>query len=428
MLREIIERETASNCVFTFSKAVIKEHEFTTQGVCKECEGNVVVTSSNNRRTFQINITIGPHQHTNTKLCRLTRVKSESIAHELVTKSVNDVYLSQANNISIDVENVPRNFVTKKAIENIKARKNRLEDSAVNVLRQMKYSPDFDGCIKELATDPFCVMFWTKNQQFYYAETRRKYGIDLSIDATGGLILNRSLTSDIQDKLQCKIDLPHIFLYLISLKIPGHKSIPIGQMLSAQQDSLRISYFLDRWTLDFGVLREIVMDESTALLKSCATSFAHCRTINEYILKCFNVLKGNCNDLPKSYIRLDVAHFTHKLHRNKILKSLNPVVRQLYLSVFGFLMQCEKFETISAVVKDLVMLCNYPFFGAINGNDLPTTKCHQSLLKLVRSHQLSLRSDFEFDDDDEDFDDLDFQLDHNQIIWYDEILNDVTKK
>lgn len=427
MLREIIERETESNCVLSFSKAKIKESEFTAYGNCSECQGKVLVTSSNDRRTFCVDLKKGALPHTNTKLNRLTRVKSESIAQELHNKSVNDVYLSQAKQIPIDAENVPRNFVTKKSIENIKAKKNRLNDSAISVLRQMKYSPDFNSSIKELGTDPLCVIFWTKKQQFYFAEIKRQHGADISLDATGGLILNRSLIADVQQETQLKIDLPHVFLYLISIKVPGGKSIPIGQMLSAQQDSLKISYFLDRWMIDFGRPREVVMDDSAALLKSCAASFASCKSTHEYILKCFRVLNGDMVDSPKAFIRLDVAHFVHNLHRNKIMKNLKPEVKHLYLSVFGFLMQCENFETITTVVKHLIVLSNVRFCETLDEKKVSATESKVKLLKLVRSHEIS--STLHDTSPDEEENEEDDQIDNSdQVTWFDDIFNDVMEK
>lgn len=153
---EIIERETKSNCVFKFAKSYVKECEFTAYGTCSECQGKVTVKSSNGRHTFCIDMKKGP------------------LPQELFTKSMNDVFLNQAKEIPIDAENVPRNFVSKKSIENIKAKKNRSDDSAINVLRQMKYSPDFNGSIKELASDPFFVLFWTTKQRFYFAEIKKK--------------------------------------------------------------------------------------------------------------------------------------------------------------------------------------------------------------------------------------------------------------
>lgn len=173
MLFKIITRECGSECVYQFSKANICEREFKTVATCSECQGKVKVSSTNNRRQFFVDLTKGPGAHTNTKFRRLTKAKSNFLAAELLKKSVNDVYLNQGKHIPIDAENFPRDFVSQKSIANIKSKQNRLDDSATIALRIMKHSFEKGECIRELATDPFFVLFWTNKQQYYYTEVKK---------------------------------------------------------------------------------------------------------------------------------------------------------------------------------------------------------------------------------------------------------------
>lgn len=137
--------------------------------------------------------------------------------------------------------------------------------------------------MRELSTDPFCVLFWSKEQQYYYSQIPNPC---ISVDATGGLISSSCLLSDIKSELNVDVRLSHIFLHLISVKNPDGNSVPVGQILSAQQDFIRISYFFKRWLMDFSMTTEIVMDDSAAYQKSSSESFTKCNDIKEYITKC----------------------------------------------------------------------------------------------------------------------------------------------
>lgn len=242
-LFHIITRETLSDCIFNFKRANIISREFSTSSECEECGGTVKVLSSNDRRGLNIEFKTGTREHSHKKLRRLTKAKTQLISSQLSKKSVDEVYLSQAEQIPIDAEHPPRNYVQRKSIANVKTKDNKQEDSAINSLRTMKYSVEMGDFIKEICTDPFSVIFWTKKQDYVYNEIAKKHWCSISIDATGSLIRSQSLITDISKKLDRTIDLPHVFLYLISVKMPGGKSTPVAQMLSSQQDSIKISYF-----------------------------------------------------------------------------------------------------------------------------------------------------------------------------------------
>lgn len=394
-LFRIIVRETQTACVYNFKRCNISNNEMKVSAICAECKGTVTIRSEQNRRKLRVEMKKGPLTHTHTKFRRLTSTASNFIAAKLAHKSVNNVYLEQAKDISVEDENLPRDFIKKKCIENVRSKLNAQMDSAIDSLRILKYSDKYGESIKEIHSDPFGVIFWTKVQQHVYREIAREHGAIVSLDATGGLVDTNSLLKGIHDKLDLKMGLPHVFLYLISVKHPDGKSTPVGQMLSSQQDSIKISYFLDRWKTDFSVPREVTVDDSKALQKSCAKSFNGCDT-NEYIQKCFNVLNGNRSDLPKTYIRLDAAHYTKNLHKQKILIRMNGDVRQLYLAVFGYLMQCDNFDEIIQIFEHLLILAN--------GVDNAQNESHNMLQNLVRTHDCFILEELEENISDDECD------------------------
>lgn len=402
----IIARETGTSCVLNFKRANICGNEFTAVGSCKECQGTAKAESSNNRQTLRIELSKGTLPHTHTKHRRMTNAKSNFIASELEKKTVNQVYLKQAENIEMDAENLPRDFVNEKSIQYVRTKMNKQDDSAINMLRMLKYSDEYGDSIKEITTDPFGVIFWTKCQVYAYGQIVKQHGAAISLDATGGLIRTDSLYQDIAQQFERRLNLPHVFLYLISVKTPNGKSTPVGQMLSSQQDSLKISYFLERWANDFSVPREIAIDDSAALEKSCSRSFARCESTKSYVKSCFDLLLGNKCEPPKAFIRLDVAHYVKKLHQHKELKRMEPEIRHMYLAAFGFLMQCENFKDICSIVEHIITLANIPWFGDIDEQMLPTTRSQKVLADLVRSHDVRFMiNEEEIHDNENDNDD-----------------------
>lgn len=217
-------------------------------------------------------------------------------------------------NIPVNAEHLPSNFVSKKAIECLNTRKNASITPSVEALRLMKYDPSFDDAIKELSTDPFSVLFWSKEQQYYYSQIQHPC---ICVDATGGIVTTNSLLTDIRNKLTKEVRLPHVFLHLISVKNKNGSSVPVGQMLSSTQDSIKITYFFNRWLVDFSMPVEIVMDDSAAYLKSSSQSFGKCNDTKDYVAKCFDTLTAN-SSFSGPIIRLDCVHFIRNLHKNEV--------------------------------------------------------------------------------------------------------------
>lgn len=150
----------------------------------------------------------------------------------------------------------------------------------------------------------------------------------LSLDSTAGLISRASVLQDIQKDFDILPEIPHIFLYLFSVKkldhySPEDTSIPVGQMLSATQDSTTISYFIDRWILEFGVPDEIACDDSAALQKSIVRSFTRFRSTADYIDCCFMILEGKAVKIPECFLRLDVPHFMKSIGASKIFGNID---------------------------------------------------------------------------------------------------------
>lgn len=97
--------------------------------------------------------------HTHTKFRRITKARADELRTKLQHSSVHNVYTEQASNLSIEDENFPRNFVTKKSLENLKTKSNASDIPSIRALRALKYHPTHTGSIHEISTDPLCVLF-----------------------------------------------------------------------------------------------------------------------------------------------------------------------------------------------------------------------------------------------------------------------------
>lgn len=262
---------------------------------------------------------------------------------------------------------------------------------------------------------------------FYYAQIAKKQELGISLDAIGGLVAKSSFVKDVKVNDDSGLHFSHIFLYLISLKNNKGISIPVGQMLSAQQDSLQITYFLQRWLADFKCPKEITIDDSAALLKSCAITFSKCTSTCDYIQSCFRVL--NDDDLcylPSAYIRLDISHFVKNLMKHKAMEKVDRKVKKTYLNVIGVLIKSESFEVVKKIIENVLVLALFPIEGTLEDETvLPTTASLSMINKLVRTHDLtfihrtdSTEMEGEVNSSDE------FETDTN-ISWYSKIYEKV---
>lgn len=412
VLFTILKRESLATCPFNFHRADIKNGEFRTIAKCRDCSATIDIKSK--YTITEIHLKINKKDSHCKSVRRVTSHKAQILSQQMQSKSAYNIYLNQSEQIPDDAKQLPADFVSLKNLSKIKSRHNLAEGSAIHVLRTMKYSNN--GAIKEVATDPFVVIFWSKQQVHCYAQTLNQC---ISLDATGGIVKNDAVFTDIRC---CVPDstAPHVFLYLISLKTNNGSSVPVGQMISAQQDSTRISYFFSRWLEDFKMPKEVTIDASMALKKSCASSFAGCLNIADYLSKCFEVLLGKNTSLPACYIRIDVAHFIKNLFRNKIVQSMKNAF--FYLCCIGVIIKCDDFHLINEIVIHMVTIAN-------GGENCEAS--HLTLTKIIKTHETQF---INADDVDEFYLVNLADIDNERLVsskkptWFDEILTRVSLK
>lgn len=399
-LQEIIPKhiETCEVCVFAFTNANLCGEEFITSAVCTECKTTLKISSRNERKLVVVSVSVGSGIHTYTKRRRLTNARSASLVSLLEKDTVHNVHNALLNQYGEDIVTLPRDYVSEKSLSNLKHRTFG-KNSDINELRNMKYQPEYHSIIKEIGTDPFYTIFWTPSQKatFLHIQKRNNGFTEISMDATGSVVSNYGLQKDIDAKLA----LPHIFFYLICIKDENSKSIPVAQMLSAQQDFVKINYFLERFIEEFNIPKVSVLDGGLALLKANAVAFAQCENIEDYINKCFSVIdkfgdspddklvKSYIKDLKlKCYIRLDTFHFVQGLRFTKVFDSLGSQAKHFYKCIIGGIKQTPSYNDIKTILKHVIMLANCPMEGTLDdGRELPAANSRRFLQRFVRTHE-----------------------------------------
>lgn len=430
LLHKMISDELRCECIFVFKRYNFILDEFTTNASCSECGSKIQISSTNGRKRLLVNFVKGSGEHTFHKKRRLTAARSQGLIETLMADTAHNIHSEQINSFENEIEHLPRDYISEKSLSNLKQRYVNPKPTSIDDLRQLKYDPEYADSIKEIGTDPFFVIFWTQSQNFVYSQLAKLGRLIISMDVTGGIASNNGLLKNLQ--ITNKITLPHIFLYLICVKDHNRKSIPVAQMLSAQQDTKKICYFLERFLDEFQCPNEIVVDDSAALLKACSISFAKCSNTNVYLQKCSNLLQNaDCPDPPKCYIRLDVSHFVKNLMKTKVFTGIGHQAKHFYLCCIGAILQIKSFEAIKIIVKDMLVLANCPVEGAlVDGIEMPISLSRVNLQRVIRTHDVSFINETHNEQDNEPNSNEESSTEKhddgcNSIQWYDEILNSV---
>lgn len=292
--------------------------------------------------------------------------------------------------------------------------------SPIDVLLDWKETK-FANVISAISVPPFFIFYRTPLQLAWYLVESRKNRISISIDATGSLV-QPPLKSE---KIQGTDKLKHVFLYTIMAKT-GSKSVPIGQVLSQDQSSDFITFFLRKMFRELKAPAEIVCDESKALLKALCTAFTRYDTVEDYINACTDALeKGTVP--PNCSIRIDVSHFVKNVTRE--IRDRDFRRRNLFRGVIGFLIKCANFSTAKKVIKDFFTLIMNESDGVDEYQHLlPSEEAKKRLIALCRTHDENIdyaSNDTEVDEPKEsDEDDSDLSYNANST-WVEEIVKNV---
>lgn len=167
-------------------------------------------------------------------------------------------------------------------------------------------------------------MYWSpEQQQIYTAWCKKNPSAILTIDATGSIVKRATKQN------------PHVFLYQCMV-VTKEGSVPVFQMVSADQRSFLIAHFL-RFILIKGASQPptVVCDFGRAMVNVVAEVFGRCNNLRDYLQKCFNAVVQGSHVILASYIRLDVSHFIVMVSRWKCFDRKVSAARKFYMVYFS---------------------------------------------------------------------------------------------
>lgn len=136
-------------------------------------------------------------------------------------------------------------------------------------------------------------------------------------------------------------------------------SVPLCQMLSGKHDHATIASWLEKWVKCVrNPPREIIIDESAALLLAVVKSFTQFNLVIEYLNCCHRIIDDEEAEveLPKCFIRHDVSHIVKNLKKSKIFEKVDKRIKRFYLLCIGTLFKLEQFVDLKNVIKDILCI------------------------------------------------------------------------
>ncbi|KAJ1526426.1 hypothetical protein ONE63_009560 [Megalurothrips usitatus] len=238
----------------------------------------------------------------------------------------------------------------------------------------MKRSQPHVGSIHEIGADPVYVTYDTPEQLLVY-KTHKKSGYTRVVaDATAGVV------EGIPRLLPVSGLSATLFLY--ELVLSGKAQIPIAQMISEKQDTVKITSWLRR---EGEPPNEAVADSSMALLCSFARAFGECHTLKQYIEIQFDFLLEQRQDPAKVFIRKDIAHVMKNVTQWKVWRNDgHKLVKDFYVRCLAVLVQCTAFEEFAILLCNVLTVALSETIGqSDDGEAVPAETCVEVLGKEI---------------------------------------------
>lgn len=317
----ICQQYSEIDCVFSFKNNLVTPRSAETYpkfiGYCTECKSKIIGRLEN-APMIDVDViflcyieNVCPDLHTGKKKRQLRGQRREEVANKLIEQRKDAVTFRREEAKRMkkfggkDLPIVPSAAVLRKAKEQqlLKIHGLQFANPPMNLLHHAKYGK-YAGSIHNIGLLKFNCIYWTlEQQQIYVARCKKDPHAIMALDATGGI-----------SKRDSKHD-PHVFLYQCML-VTEEGSVPVFQMVSADQRSFQIANFL-RFILSKSVPRPpiVVCDFGRALVNAVAEIFGRCNDLSNYLRICYNAAVKGSFVIPASYLRLDVSHLIAMVSR-----------------------------------------------------------------------------------------------------------------
>lgn len=409
--------KTKISCKFNFKNVwVAKNEEVTTFGAC-ECNARANISFHHNILKVEIDNISQTFPHTRVYQIRgdrkaeFTQQLKHSSAKAVQSKLVNDLI---PDNTELNVQHNPF-VVSLNALHHLKQRDHNTDIDPIDVLLEWK-DTTYQSVISAISHSPFYIFYRLELQLAWYIVESRKRKMSLSGDATGSLVKPPPRSQKIDGSSKLK----HVFFYSFMAKT-GNRSVPILQMVSQDQSTDFIIFFLKKMFKGLKLPSEIVCDESKALLKAFAVAFANQDNIEKYIAACMSsILYGTA--APACYIRIDRSHFVKNSTRK--IKYRDFRKQNLFRGVIGYLIKCDNFRTARKIIHDFFTVILNENDGFDDVGPLQSECAKKRLITLCSTHEenADYASDFDALETEHTERDMDYKADET---WIDEIIEKV---
>jgi len=166
---------------------------------------------------------------------------------------------------------------------------------------------------------------------------------------------------------------------------------------------------------------EVVCDYSKAILGATSRAFCNGKILKMYVDDCFDVLNGKDEQLPATYIRVDVAHIIKIFCRIKNLTGIkNKALKKFYVRGLRLLLSSETLVEFTNIFEALLIVILSETDGWCDGSETFQTlseRSRQFILEKIRglSPQSSFINDIDVDDADNIVNYSDEKADDNGI-------------
>lgn len=309
--------QTKIACPITYKRAKIYEsglHYCVFYGNCKTCnselKGTLCVKPPINSRAI-FNCTLkGNYQKCSEKRKRRTLFnKKLYYTDKLMSDKMSGAMLRrcEANDLMKFGDKEPCILPTSNALRIIKCKAikdQQDDDDPVLALCKMKRDiQPYLNIIKDIGYDRFFVHYWSPLEMNVYRQyTLQNKVTTVCIDATGSLVKK---PTSITNRITKSILLYEIAVYDKNIT----KQYSVCHMLSERHDNNSIYYWLIEWIRDGAPCpKQVITDMSLALMAAVVRAFTQYNNLKSYIRACFKLLTNAESDLPKCFVRCDVAH------------------------------------------------------------------------------------------------------------------------
>lgn len=296
---------------------------------------------------------------------------------------------------------LPKTTVLRKAISEMKDKRLGLTGSkSISNIVDMKDTTHV-GSVHKIGASPFFCYYWTTEQKLLYKlNYKTNEHSFMTIDATGSVVkkIKYSYTKS-----------SHIFLYQC-MSVSHMGSVPVFQMLSAEQDTVAIStWLLKIVSTGVPIPRVVVCDFSQALLISISIAFAHKRNLNDYMQNCYDVVTGKSQILPATYIRLDVSHLVAIICRWDCLKRHPlPKIRQFFIRSLCQAHQMQNLQDLEYFLESILIVAMSENIGTVHGENIESQTRYVYVTNVIKGLETK---EEDIENEHVTFDEIDLETD-----------------